>query len=502
MNYENHPPLRKAGPPPMNGHHSSRSREEEQRRRLAGPATGLRAAQPLDIFADPPDMGRSGRPRRNSESSVADRKRILSPEEEKRRHERRRRDREAKHGPDGKLKPPSKKPNKQLDVIDKLDVSSIYGTGREYKSSLAPRAGRLTVTVFHHDGPFDACRPHRNRKGSNRAPMQAFPKDSINNTLGGAGPVNSNLDLAQFHGRGVEGFTDFSTSGKRNPAVDTNSFEPYAGAGAPNRPRPHGDRPGIDRTSSFNPGARVDPVHGDESLGLGTSTFLDGAPAPRNVIQRRESEGEQNNAGGLGRKKSLVQKIRGMNRERPSRRPMSPSSPGKSGSMRNSTPTSPLRGDDNPAVLSAGGMARVKEEGQSINPFFTTTTSPATANPSVTDYDDAYEQKGMRIKIAETEKLHRAREIEHARASDSAQAMRGITAGASGGHMESGTIATTGDKKMAAPSLERRVTTDVVSGPASGGLEKEEKPFGGGGFLSRVKSLKGGKRARPDRTLG
>lgn len=351
-------------------------------------------------------------------------------------------------------------------------------------------------TVFHHDGPFDACRPHRNRKGSTKAPLQAFPKDSINNTLGGAGPVNSSLNLAQFHGRGDEGFTDFSTSGKNNPAVETNSFEPYAGAGAPNRAR-QSDRPGVDRTSSFNPTARVDPVHGDESLGLGTSTFLEGAPASRTAIQRRESEGEQNNAGGLSRKKSLVQKIRGINRdrERPFRRPMSPQSPGKSGNVRGSTPTSPLRGDDSAVVMSAGGMRRVREN-PNTNPFFNgASTNPAhetttTTTDAANDYDDAYEKKGMRIQIAETEKLNRAREIEQAKASDSAAALRSITSAGTGTGTGIGTIGS-------APSLERRVTTDVVPGSTQ---PPGEKPSGG--FLSRVKSLKGGKRARPDKAFG
>ena len=329
--------------------------------------------------------------------------------------------------------------------------------------------------------------------------MQAFPKDSINNTLGGAGPINSSLNLAQFHGRGDEGFTDFSTSGKNNPIVETNSFEPYAGAGAPNRPRPQGDRPGVARTSSFNAAARVDPVHGDESLGLGTSTFLEGAPASRTAIQRRESEGEHDNTGGLGRKKSLVQKIRGINRdrERPSRRPISPQSPGQSGNNRVSTPTSPLRNDYGASVLSAGGMPRVREN-QNTKPFFSTTvpSNDKTGNNS-TDYDDAYEQMGMRIQIAEDEKLNRAREIEQMKASDSAMAMRGITTGSGTG---TGTVAGVGMSSRpglgSAPSLERRVTTDVVSGQSAG-----EKPSAGGGFLSRVKSLKGGKRARPDRNL-
>jgi hypothetical protein len=118
--------------------------------------------------------------------------------------------------------------------------------------------------------------------------MQAFPKDSANNLIGGSGPVHKNIDFAQFHGRGAEGFTDYSTSGAAARPVEPVVYESYAGASAPIRAGP-GIRPGIDRTSSFNPTARVEPVHGDESMGLGTSTFLEGAPASQTAIKRRES---------------------------------------------------------------------------------------------------------------------------------------------------------------------------------------------------------------------
>lgn len=57
----------------------------------------------------------------------------MSPEDERKRRERHRREREARHKGDGKSRPPtsarSKKPNKQLDIIDSLDVTSIFGTG-------------------------------------------------------------------------------------------------------------------------------------------------------------------------------------------------------------------------------------------------------------------------------------------------------------------------------------------------------------------------------------
>ena len=59
-----------------------------------------------------------------------ERPKLLDPEDERRRRERRRREREARHR-DGKSRS-SKKTNYQLDIIDKLDVTSIYGTGSKW----------------------------------------------------------------------------------------------------------------------------------------------------------------------------------------------------------------------------------------------------------------------------------------------------------------------------------------------------------------------------------
>jgi hypothetical protein len=53
----------------------------------------------------------------------------------------------------------------------------------------------------------------------------------------------------------------------------------------------------------------MEPVHGVESIGLGTSTFLEGAPAPKSAIDKAVMEDED--SGGLTRKKSIVQKITG-----------------------------------------------------------------------------------------------------------------------------------------------------------------------------------------------
>ena len=82
----------------------------------------------LNIFADPSDTSPrksdTRRVRRNSDSSVVSRNsRLLDPEEEKRRQERRRRERRHRDRREGK------KPDRKLDIIDKLDVTSIYGTG-------------------------------------------------------------------------------------------------------------------------------------------------------------------------------------------------------------------------------------------------------------------------------------------------------------------------------------------------------------------------------------
>lgn len=151
--------------------------------------------------------------------------------------------------------------------------------------------------MFHHDGPFDACNPNRNRRGLRTAPMQAFPKDSANMALGGAGPLNNKLNLDLFNGTTSEAHTDFAASGipssKNQEIVDTRK--------------------------------RFDPVHGAESMGLGTSTFLDGAPASRAAMQQRKSENDNGfQPGGLFRSKSLAQRFRKNNNNGPSAPPIPP----------------------------------------------------------------------------------------------------------------------------------------------------------------------------------
>lgn len=131
---ENVPPPQKRFGPSLQ--HQQKSREEEQHRlRSAGRPRG--PPQTLDIFADPPVSGQ--RPRRNSDSSIADKSgKVMSSDEERKRRERRHKGREARYrGKDGKTLPPgaasgAKKPSRRLDVIDQLDLTGIYGTGCKF----------------------------------------------------------------------------------------------------------------------------------------------------------------------------------------------------------------------------------------------------------------------------------------------------------------------------------------------------------------------------------
>jgi hypothetical protein len=111
-------------------HRPARSQEDESRRR--GPAPPRGPPRPprengIELNAGA-SKTESRRPRRNSESSILD-----SKDEDRRRRERRkeREERREKEGrtKDGKARP-TKKPQ-GLDLIDKLDVTGIYGQGRE-----------------------------------------------------------------------------------------------------------------------------------------------------------------------------------------------------------------------------------------------------------------------------------------------------------------------------------------------------------------------------------
>ncbi|KAK3336165.1 Pal1 cell morphology protein-domain-containing protein [Cercophora scortea] len=313
---ENVPPPYQRAPPPY--HRPSHSQEEALRARRV-PGKG-ESSGPFEPSRSPQRRSDNRRPRRNSESSVLDVEKPLT-EEEKRIREARRRDRERRYR-DAKDK---KAPSRKLDIIDQLDATSIYGTG-----------------MFHHDGPFDALNPHRNRHGSRRAPMQAFPKDSLNNILGGSGPLNARPDHAALMGQhDDEAFKEWSSSAKdRTGGVDS-----------------VGTRKG--ETPVFDPLARGNILHGDESLGLGTSTFLEGAPAARSAIQKREEE-RVADTDGLQRKKSLAQRIRNINR--------GPRDPQPSGRMTN--PDGAYMSRRSPSDGGIATSASMQPSSLERNPFF------------------------------------------------------------------------------------------------------------------------------------
>ncbi|PBP22399.1 Pal1 cell morphology protein [Diplocarpon rosae] len=394
---ENVPP--RVPPKGAPAHRQSRSQEEAMRaRRNAGGSSSLsraaRSQRELDIFADPVDSSTarrsdSRRVRRNSDSSVMSK---TTDDEEKKRQERRRRERRERREREGK--DPKRKTDRKLDIIDKLDVTSIY--------------------VFHHDGPFDACNPHRNKQGSRRAPMQAFPKDSLNNVLGGGGPLNKRPDHATFLGHNDdEAFKDYSKG-----VAGANGYEPYNSEGLPS-----GKEANVQSATT-----RVEPIHGEESLGLGTSTFLEGAPASRAALQRRTSEQTSpTESGGLGRKKSLAQKFRGINNPR----------------------------------RDYGASGRITSP-EGIYSFETRTpggTKMNESNPFFDEFSKGDDTRKESITFVEPERIGRAR-------------------------------APSSPGRRFGDRLERRITDDG-SDPS---MPPSTAPKLGGGFLSRVKSLKGGPR--------
>lgn len=456
---------------PFKPNRGERRSDEEQRRRYA--EQGRRPSRPRappdtnDPFASP-ERRLDRRPRRNSESSIQQ----PLTEEEKRARDQRRKERERRHrergelDKDGKPRKPgtSSRPRRPggFDLIDKLDVTGLYGAG----CKAIPRGHcwrRLAncIPVFHHDGPFDAANPHRNRRKDHKAPMQAFPKDSANNTIGGSGPVNKRIDMDRIYGRETEGYNDY------NRATETQQIRKFSFETK--------DRPFVS-----DPYSRDDPVHGEETSGLGTSTFLEGSQASRSAMQRRESEadtsvpgntgagaGAGGNTGGIQRKKSLAQRLRGMSQPRrppphllddlPMPGPTSPDSPVRKGSIPGAPPPPSLIRSVGPQ--SAGGRLGAAQD---VNPFFN-------------DYDEAYDKKGASIRVAEAEKEGRPRQRDRAPSSPMAGLQRSVTSDGTG-NME----------PLPSQGL-ARVNTAGAAAP------------GGGGLLGRMKSLK---RPKPPKAQG
>ncbi|EMR10503.1 hypothetical protein PNEG_01214 [Pneumocystis murina B123] len=121
-----------------------------------------------------------------------------------------------------------------VDRIDLLDVTAVYGSG-----------------TFHHDGPFDACNPYRN-KSSKKDPVLAFHEDSMSMSFSKVDTENSKFSIDKYFGnRDVEAYNEFSPSAfysRKNRSSDL--------------------------------------YHGSTTSGLGSSTFLEGTHASQASIRR------------------------------------------------------------------------------------------------------------------------------------------------------------------------------------------------------------------------
>lgn len=185
--------------------------------------------------------------------------------------------------------------SKNLDTIDKLDVTGFFGGGK-----------------FHHDGPFDACTPQRN-KDTKAAPVAAFPADGPNNSIKGMGPNNSKDDQYDM----VFGIDKANNYDNEYPAQSEITSSDTLKRGYTNGTIIRKADPAD--LESIAPGARqpaleqVDAgitakLHGDTTLGLGSSTFMDGAPAYGATSTHKESSGLGRKKTILGRMKTIVRK--------------------------------------------------------------------------------------------------------------------------------------------------------------------------------------------------
>lgn len=255
--------------------------------------------------------------------------------------------------------------------------------------------------------------------------MQAFPKDSLNNSIGGSGPLNKRPDHATFLGHADdEAFKDYATTIKGRSGSSSYVDFPAGANGKGVAP-------------VFDPTSRGSILHGDETLGLGTSTFLEGTPAARTAIQKREEERAADIVqDGLQRKKSLAQRIRNINRP--------PRGFESSGRMTNPEGVYTSRRSPSGSYMPTAGAATGGER----NPFFQ-------------EYESG---KG--------EELISVRKADDPASPTSPSPRRDMR-------------------------LERRATADAAMNPGIAEEAAQSKGPVGSGLLARVKSLKGGKKSRP-----
>ncbi|SCU80783.1 LAMI_0B03686g1_1 [Lachancea mirantina] len=163
-------------------------------------------------------------------------------------------------------------PPKNVDTIDKLDVTGLFGG------------------AFHHDGPFDACTPHRNRNNK-VAPVMAFPVDGPNSSISGVS--NNKSAMNEVFGRDETEDDDLYGKSKFRPYNNNSSTTISA------------IKPDMSVTQ-FDTSKKTELVHGPTTVGLGSTTFLDGAPAAQSAIR----EDALHQAHGIQRKKSLSNRLK------------------------------------------------------------------------------------------------------------------------------------------------------------------------------------------------
>ncbi|SCU98424.1 LAFA_0G17810g1_1 [Lachancea sp. 'fantastica'] len=155
-----------------------------------------------------------------------------------------------KSSKDKKKSSSSSKPlAKNVDTIDKLDVTGLFGG------------------AFHHDGPFDACTPHRNRN-QKVAPVMAFPANGPNSSIAGA--ANAKSPMKEVFGQESVDDDDTYLYG---------GGKPYRGVNTSSTATLDAIKPNSRTMTQFDAKAKTQLVHGPTTDGLGSTTFLDGAPA-------------------------------------------------------------------------------------------------------------------------------------------------------------------------------------------------------------------------------
>ena len=163
--------------------------------------------------------------------------------------------------------------------------------------------------AFHHDGPFDACTPHRN-KDKKAAPVLAFPKNGPNSSLTGKtdsskgyqnnmnqvfGISNNYGGIADADNQNDDDDVVYSVDasrmtqrGQRGEFLDVDiNTSGLQGNGHNGSNTTISAIKNNNSMTNLNTNERV-KIHGPVSQGLGSTTFLDGAPAPRKEQERQE----------------------------------------------------------------------------------------------------------------------------------------------------------------------------------------------------------------------